>query len=97
MRLKADMVRALLLDTLAAVETKRPDAMLRVIESKAAAGESANEVTNLAMRICGGTAFRKDLGVERHFRDACAANAMAPTTDQLYDFIGKALAGMPVP
>ena len=45
---------------------------------------------------CGGAAFRKEVGVERHFRDARAATIMAPTTDVLYDFIGKAMCGMPV-
>ncbi len=32
---------------------------LRVLECKAAAGETANEVLDLAMRVCGGAAFRK--------------------------------------
>jgi alkylation response protein AidB-like acyl-CoA dehydrogenase len=67
-----------------------------VLESKAAAGETANEVLDLAMRVCGGAAFRKDVPVERFFRDARAAGIMAPTTDVLYDFIGKALCGMPL-
>ncbi len=96
MRLKTDMARALLLDTLGAVEKGRADAMLRVLEVKAAAGEASTEVTDLAMRVCGGAAFRKDVGVERHFRDARAATVMAPTTDVLYDFIGKAVCGMPL-
>lgn len=96
MRLKTDMARALLLDTLDAVEKGRADTMLRVLEVKAAAGEAATEVTDLAMRVCGGAAFRKDAGVERHFRDARAATVMAPTTDILYDFIGKAVCGMPL-
>ena len=48
------------------------------------------------MRVCGGAAYRKDVGVERYFRDAQAANVMAPTTDQLYDFIGKAVCGLPL-
>jgi phosphonate transport system substrate-binding protein len=52
--------------------------MLRVLECKAAAGESANEVLDLAMRVCGGAAFRKEVGVERFFRDARAAGVMAP-------------------
>ena len=30
------------------------------------------------------------------FRDARAATVMAPTTDVLYDFIGKAVCGMPL-
>ena len=55
--------------------TGRADAMLRVLESKAAAGEAATEVTDLAMRVCGGAAFRKDVGVERVFRDARAARS----------------------
>jgi len=96
MRVKVDMVRALLLDTLDAVEANRADAMLRVLEIKAAAGEASTEVTDLAMRVCGGSAFRKEVGIERHFRDARAATVMAPTTDVLYDFIGKAVCGMPL-
>lgn len=96
MRLKTDMARALLLDTLAALESGREDTMLRVLEVKAAAGEASTEVTDLAMRVCGGAAFRKEVGVERHFRDARAATVMAPTTDVLYDFIGKAVCGLPL-
>lgn len=96
MRIKTDMCRALLADALTALETGREDAMLRVLEVKAAAGEASTEVTDLAMRVCGGAAFRKEVGVERHFRDARAATVMAPTTDVLYDFIGKAVCGLPL-
>lgn len=96
MRIKADMAHALLADTIAAITAGRPDTMLRVLESKAAAGETANEVLDLAMRVCGGAAFRKEVGVERFFRDGRAAGVMSPTTDQLYDFIGKAVCGMPL-
>jgi alkylation response protein AidB-like acyl-CoA dehydrogenase len=96
MRIKTDMARTLLMDGVTALETGREDAMLRVLEVKAAAGEAATEVTDLAMRVCGGAAFRKEVGVERHFRDARAATVMAPTTDALYDFIGKAVCGLPL-
>jgi alkylation response protein AidB-like acyl-CoA dehydrogenase len=96
MRSKTDMVSALLDDTLAAMRDGRPDVMLRVLESKAAAGETATEVLDLAMRVCGGAAFRRDVGVERYFRDTRAAGVMAPTTDVLYDFIGKAVCGLPL-
>jgi alkylation response protein AidB-like acyl-CoA dehydrogenase len=78
------------------MENGREDVMLRVLESKAAVGESATYVLDTAMRVCGGAAFRKDVGVERRFRDARAGTVMAPTTDQLYDFIGKAMCGLPV-
>ena len=96
MRIKIDMARALVMDALDALEGGRADGMLRVLEVKAAAGETALEVTDLAMRVCGGAAYRKDVGVDRSFRDARAASVMAPTTDVLYDFIGKAVCGMPL-
>lgn len=95
-RIKLDAARALRDDTLAALEASRADAMLRVLEVKAAAAETALEVTDTAMRVCGGAAFRKDVGIERHFRDARAASVMAPTSDVLYDFIGKAVCGLPL-
>jgi alkylation response protein AidB-like acyl-CoA dehydrogenase len=96
MRVKTDLARTLLLDTLSALECGRADAVLRMLECKAAAGELAIEVLDLGMRVSGGAAFRRDVGVERQFRDARAATVMAPTTDALYDFIGKAVCGMPV-
>jgi alkylation response protein AidB-like acyl-CoA dehydrogenase len=96
MQIKIDAARALLLDALDALEAQRPDAMLRVLQVKAAAADAGLEATELAMRVCGGAAFSKETGVERNFRDARAASIMAPTSDALYDFIGKALCGLPL-
>ena len=96
MRIKSDLSEALLGDTLAAIASNRPDATLRVMECKAAAAEAANEALDIAMRVCGGAAFRKEVGVERLFRDARAAGVMAPTTDVLYEFLGKAVCGLPL-
>lgn len=96
MQIKTDMAKLLLDDTITALEQNRADAMLRVLECKAAAGETATEVLDIAMRVCGGMAFRKDVGVERYFRDTRAAGIMAPTTDVLYDFVGKAVTGLPL-
>ena len=95
-RIKTDTARAFVLDTLSALEQGREDAMLRVLQVKAAASEAAIEVTDLAMRACGGAAFRKEVGVERNFRDARAATVMAPTTDALYDLVGRAVCGLPL-
>jgi alkylation response protein AidB-like acyl-CoA dehydrogenase len=91
-----DQTRTLRDDTLAALGANRADAMLRVMEVKAAAAEAALQVSDIGMRVCGGAAFRKEIGVERFFRDARAASIMAPTSDVLYDFIGKAICGQPV-
>lgn len=95
-RIRADSVQALLDDTITAILSGRADTMLRVLEVKAAAAEAALEVTDVAMRVCGGAAFRKEAGIERLFRDARAASVMAPTSDVLYDFIGKLETGLPL-
>lgn len=94
MRIETDRARAHLVSVLDAVESGSPAAMLMILESKAAGGDSALTVTDLAMKTCGGAAFGRHLTVERNFRDARALSVMAPTSDVLHDFIGKALCGM---
>lgn len=96
LRLRADAVRSFLDDTLTALAAGRADAQLRVLQVKALAGETAAEVADGVMRLCGGSAFRRELGVERRFRDALAARVMAPTTEALYDFCGRAGLGLPL-
>src|SRR5262249_24626817 len=96
MRVQTDLVRGVLLDAVTSVSARRSDAGLRVLESKLAAGETATAVLDLAMRVCGGAAFRREVGVERMFRDARAATIMAPTSDALLEFIGRAVCGLPL-
>jgi isovaleryl-CoA dehydrogenase len=96
LRVDVDRTRAFLADTLAALSSARPDAMLRVLEVKAAAAEAAVATTDLAMKLCGGAAFRKEVGIERRFRDSRAARIMAPTTDALLDFVGRAVFDQPL-
>ena len=96
LRLMTDRVRAFLSDTLSALETGRPDAQLRVLEVKAVAGEDAAAGCDLAMRLCGGAAFRKETNINRHHRDSLAARVMAPTTEALLDFVGRAVSGLPL-
>ena len=76
------------------VATGAPEAQLGALALKASAGEMAIDVTDEVMRACGGAAFSKHLGIERNFRDARASSVMAPTTDVLKDFIGKAMTGL---
>ena len=92
----ADQAAAQLEVTVTAIETGAADAVLKVLEVKAAGGEAAQTVTDACMHLCGGSAFRKEVGVERRFRDARASAVMAPTTDALYDFLGKATCGLPL-
>ena len=59
MRIQTDQTKALNRDTVSAIAAGRADATLRVLESKAAAGEAAAAVTDLAMRVCGGAAVTR--------------------------------------
>jgi isovaleryl-CoA dehydrogenase len=96
LRIRTDEVRAFVRDTLTALGTGREDATLRVLQVKAVAAEAASEVADGVMRLCGGSAFRKELGVERLFRDSLAARVMAPTTEALHEFVGRVTLGMPL-
>jgi len=96
LQIEADRAWAHIDDALSAVEAGRADATLLVLEVKAAAGEAAAEAADLALRAGGGAAFRKESVVERLFRDSRAARVMAPTTEALQDFIGRALLGLPL-
>jgi alkylation response protein AidB-like acyl-CoA dehydrogenase len=96
MQIDTDGLAARIDDLVDHLERPRETTMLRVLETKAAAGEVAIGVTSAAMRVCGGAAFSKQLGIERLFRDAHAGAVMAPTGDVLREFIGKSLLGIPL-
>jgi alkylation response protein AidB-like acyl-CoA dehydrogenase len=96
MSVRVAQARALLGYTLDVVESGSETAPLFVLQSRLAAIEAATDVTDLAMKACGGAAFSKQLGVERFFRDARAGWVMAPTADHLREFVGRALTGMPL-
>ncbi|MBA2464611.1 MAG: acyl-CoA/acyl-ACP dehydrogenase [Nocardioidaceae bacterium] len=78
------------------IAAPQEDTMLHVLGVKAAANDAALRITDTAMRVCGGAAFSEHLQVDRYFRDARAGHVMAPTSDVLYDFYGKAITGQPV-
>jgi alkylation response protein AidB-like acyl-CoA dehydrogenase len=96
MQIDTDGLSARLDDFVDQLERPRETTMLRALETKAAAGDTAIAVTSAAMRVCGGAAFSKHLNVERLFRDAHAGAVMAPTGDVLREFIARAVLGMPL-
>ena len=96
MQIDTDGLAARMDDLIDHLEKPRETTMLRVLETKAAAGDVAISVTSAAMRVCGGAAFAKHTGIERLFRDAHAGAVMAPTGDVLREFIGKAVLGLPL-
>jgi alkylation response protein AidB-like acyl-CoA dehydrogenase len=96
MQIDTDGLSARIDDLVDHLERPRDSTMLRVLETKAAAGDVAIAVTSTAMRTCGGAAFSKHTSIERLFRDAHAGAVMAPTGDVLREFIAKAVLGMPL-
>jgi alkylation response protein AidB-like acyl-CoA dehydrogenase len=96
MQIDTDGLAARIDDLVEHLERPRETTMLRVLETKAAAGEVAIGVTSAAMRACGGAAFSRHMNIERLFRDAHAGAVMAPTGDVLREFIAKAILGMPL-
>ncbi|HEX2188740.1 MAG TPA: acyl-CoA dehydrogenase family protein [Longimicrobiaceae bacterium] len=73
-----------------------PAALTGVLASKAAAGDTAVLVANEAMTLCGGAGYRENGTLARLLRDARASHVMAPTTDILKTWVGRALLGQPL-
>jgi alkylation response protein AidB-like acyl-CoA dehydrogenase len=95
-KVRHEQARAYLDETARRLDEGDPAAQLSVLGLKAACAEMAIEVTDAAMRACGGAAYSRHLPLERIFRDARAAAVMAPTTDILVDLLGKTLTGRPL-
>jgi alkylation response protein AidB-like acyl-CoA dehydrogenase len=72
------------------------DALVAVLGCKAAAGDTAVRVANEAMTLCGGIAYRDNSRLARILRDARASHVMAPTTDVLKTWAGRALLNLPL-
>jgi isovaleryl-CoA dehydrogenase len=72
-------------------------ALVAIMEAKVASTEAAIAVTQKALEATGGQGYTSALSVERFLRDARAGSVMAPTNAVLRSWIGKALAGLPVP
>jgi alkylation response protein AidB-like acyl-CoA dehydrogenase len=96
MSVRTDQARALLGRALDEMEAPSDATGLFVLQTRLASIEAALDVTDLAMKACGGAAFSRQLPVERLFRDARAGWVMAPTADHLRDFVGRTLTGLPL-
>jgi alkylation response protein AidB-like acyl-CoA dehydrogenase len=88
--------RAYLHETIQRATTGHPEAMLDILAVKVRATDAALAVTSRAMTLGGGAAFGRHGGLERIFRDAQAAAVMAPASDILKEFLGKACLGVPL-
>jgi alkylation response protein AidB-like acyl-CoA dehydrogenase len=96
MAIELDSARAYLGETIRKALAGDPAAMLYVLGVKVKAADACLNVVSRAMTLGGGWAFGRRGGLERMFRDAQAAAVMAPASDVLTDFIGKACLGLPL-
>jgi alkylation response protein AidB-like acyl-CoA dehydrogenase len=96
MSVATEQSRALLGHTLREMLTPDAATPLWVLRTRMAALQTVLQVTDLAMKACGGAAFSRHLSIDRFFRDARAGWVMAPTVDHLADFLGRALTGLPL-
>jgi alkylation response protein AidB-like acyl-CoA dehydrogenase len=96
MSVATEQSRALLGHTIREMSAPDETTPLWVLRARMAALQTAVQVTDLAMKACGGAAFSRHLSIERMFRDARAGWVMAPTVDHLADFLGRALTGLPL-
>jgi alkylation response protein AidB-like acyl-CoA dehydrogenase len=96
MAIENDSARAYLGETIRRALGGDPTAMLYVLGTKVKAADACLNVVSRAMTLGGGWAFGRRGGLERMFRDAQAAAVMAPASDVLKDFVGKACLGLPL-
>lgn len=73
-----------------------PNALVSVLACKAAASDAAVRLTNEAMTLAGGIGYRQNSKLSRMLRDARASHVMAPTTDMLKTWVGRALLNLPL-
>ncbi|MCL4265721.1 MAG: acyl-CoA/acyl-ACP dehydrogenase [Anaerolineae bacterium] len=62
----------------------------RLAAAKTMVTETANDVTDKALRIAGGSAITRALPLERYFRDARAGSMQPPSGDTALEIVGRA-------
>jgi isovaleryl-CoA dehydrogenase len=91
-----EATRALTHRAAARADSGDPDALPGVLACKAAAGDTAVELTNEAMTLCGGIAYAENSRLARLLRDARASHVMSPTSDLLKTWVGRSLLRLPL-
>lgn len=93
---RLEAARQLLYAAAYAGDSGDPGAMPSILSSKAEVSDVAVEVVNEAMTLCGGVAYRENSVMTRLLRDVRASHVMAPPTDLLRLWTGRALLGQPL-
>lgn len=67
----------------------RPKMVARIAAAKTMVTETANDVTDKALRIAGGASITKALPLERFFRDVRAGSMQPPSGDTALELVGR--------
>lgn len=73
-----------------------PESLPALCAAKAEVGHTVVDLVNDCLTLVGGRGYGEDHVLTRLLRDARAAHVMAPTTDLLYTWTGRALLGIPL-
>lgn len=93
---KVESVRQLLYSAAAKGETDENKAAISLFSAKAEVSECAVNTVNEAMTLMGGIAYAKGGKLGRLLRDVRASHVMAPPTDLLRTWTGRALLDIPL-
>ena len=88
--------RELVLSAARLADVGDPAALTALLSSKIAAVTAAVQVTNEALTLGGGRAYRENGRLARLLRDARAGHVMAPPTDVLKLWLGRTVLGLPL-
>ena len=91
-----ERTRALLYLAASKGDTGDPDALLGLFSAKAEVAECAVGVVGDAMTLSGGRGYRDGSTLHRMLRDVQASHIMAPATDTLRTWTGRALLSLPI-
>jgi alkylation response protein AidB-like acyl-CoA dehydrogenase len=80
----------------ASFDAGEPDALIALMSAKVQVADAVVNIVNESMTLCGGIGYRKDSKLHHLLMDARAAPLMAPTSDILRVWIGRALLGQPL-
>lgn len=91
-----EAARQLTYHAAASFDAGEPDALIALMSAKVQVSDTVVNIVNEAMTLCGGIGYRKGSRLHMLLRDARAAPLMAPTSDVMRVWIGRALLGQPL-
>ncbi|GAA2440160.1 acyl-CoA dehydrogenase family protein [Streptomyces glaucus] len=93
---RVERTRRLIYQAATEADAGGPEGLLGLCSAKAEVAEAAESVINDALTLTGGIGYSEEGPLHRHLRDARAAHVMAPLTDTLRVWTGRALLDQPL-